>query len=81
VKLLFWLSIGLWAVALVSYAAILSGSERQHRKETGTPFFIAFEALLQRTGSSRIRGILYGTLMLSAIGALLSGGLFLLNWK
>jgi hypothetical protein len=80
VKALFWLSFGLWAVALVSYAAILSGSERQHRKETGTPFFIASETLPQHTGSSRIRGILYCMLVLSAIGALLSGGLFLLNW-
>jgi hypothetical protein len=81
VKVLFWLSTGLWVVALVSYAVILSGSERQLRKETGTPFFIAFEALGQRTGSSRVRRILYRTLVLSAIGAILSGGLFLFNWK
>lgn len=80
-KVLFWLSIGLWLVALVSYAALLSGSERQHGKETGTPSIIAFDALRQGDGSSRVRSILYRTLVLSAIGAMLSGGLFLLNWK
>jgi hypothetical protein len=81
VSILFWLSIGLWVVALVSYAMILSGNEQLQRKGDRTSVFIPFAALFQSAGYSRSRRFFYGTLVLSAVGAMLSGGLFLITWS
>lgn len=52
VSLLFWISVGLWMVALFAYALILSGHTRSKR-------------------------YLYRTVILSAIAAMLTGGLYM----
>jgi hypothetical protein len=79
VNLLFWVSIGLWVVALVSYALILSGGEQLERKDARRSIFIPFEELLRGSAYSRYSIYLYRTLILSAAGAMLTGGLFLLT--
>lgn len=78
-NILFWLSIGLWVLSLVSYALILSGSEQLERKDAGRSIFIPFEVLFQGSGYSRYVRILYRVLIGSAVGAMLTGGLFLLT--
>ncbi len=75
----FWLSIGLWVVALVSYALILSGNEQLQRKSARMSVFIPFEALFRRVRYSRTRKYLYRILIVSAMGAMMTGGLFLLT--
>ncbi len=75
----FWLSIGLWIVALVSYALILSGNEQLQRKSARMFVFIPFEALFRSARYSRSRKYLYWILIMSAIGAMMTGGLFLLT--
>jgi len=80
-KVLFWLSIGLWVVALASYAMILSANEQLQRKGAGISVFMPFEALFQIAGNPRPSRLLYRILVLSAIGAMVSGGLFLLTWE
>jgi hypothetical protein len=79
VNFLFWLSIVLWLVALVSYALIVSGKERLERKHARVPVFIPFEALFHSTSYSRSIKYLYRTLFLSAIGAMVTGGFYLLT--
>lgn len=79
-SVLFWLSIALWIVALASYAMILSSDEELQRKGAGMSVFIPLEALFQIVGHSRSRRLLYRALVLSAIGAMVSGGLYLLTW-
>lgn len=79
-NVLFWLSIGLWVVALVSYAMLLSGNEQLRRKGARMSVFVPFEALFQGAGHPRSRRFFYRILVLSAIGAMVSGGLFLLTW-
>jgi hypothetical protein len=78
VKVLFWLSIGLWVVALVSYAMILNGNERLQRKGARMSVFVPFETLFHSATDSCARSYLYRTLVASAIGAMVTGGLFLL---
>lgn len=80
-KVLFWLSIGLWVAALASYALILSGNEQLQRKGARMSVFIPFKALFQIAGYSRTRKLLYRALVLCATGAMVSGGLFLLTWE
>jgi hypothetical protein len=79
VNILFWLSIGLWVVCLVSYALILSGNEQLERKGARMSIFIPFEVLFHSSGYSRYVRILYRILVVSAVGAMLTGGLFLLT--
>jgi hypothetical protein len=79
VNVLFWLSIGLWVVALVSYALILSGNEQLQRTSARPSVFIPFEVLFRGTRYSRSLKYLYRILTLSAIGAVVTGGLFLLS--
>lgn len=74
---LFWLSIALWLVSLVSYALILSGREQLQRKDTGKSAGIFFSALFGDTGYTGSVKYLYRTLVLSAIGALVTGALYL----
>ncbi len=76
---LFWLSIALWLVALVSYALILSADEQLQREDARMSVFIPFEALFHTTSYSRSLKYLYRTLVLSAIGAMVTGGLYLLS--
>ncbi len=76
---LFWLSIGLWALCLVSYALILSGDEHLERKEVGTSESIPFEARPPGAAYPRSLTCLYRIVFLSAIGAMLTGGFFLLT--
>ena len=76
-SILFWLSIVLWMVSLVSYALILSGKEQLERKGARMSIFIPFEALLHDGGYSRSLRYLYRTAVLSAIGAMLTGGLYM----
>ena len=78
-NVLFWLSIGLWVVALVSYALILSGNEQLQRTSARLSVFIPFEVLFRGTRYSRSLKYLYRILTLSAIGAVVTGGLFLLS--
>ncbi len=78
-NVLFWLSIGLWVVALVSYALILSGNEQLQRRSAGMSVFMPFEALFHSTRYSRSLKYLYRILILSAIGAMVTGGLYLLS--
>ncbi len=78
-NVLFWLSIGLWIVALVSYALILSGNEQLQRKSARMSVFIPFEALFRSARYSRSRKYLYRILIMSAMGAMVTGGLFLLT--
>jgi uncharacterized membrane protein YbhN (UPF0104 family) len=80
VNVLFWLSIGLWVVALASYAMLLSSNEQLQREDARMSVFVPFEALFQSAGYSRSRRFFYRTLVLSAIGAMVSGGLYLLTW-
>ncbi len=75
----FWLSIGLWIVALVSYALILSGNEQLQRKSARMPVFIPFEVLFRSARYSHSLKYLYRILILSAIGAMVTGGLFLVT--
>ena len=79
VDALFWLSIGLWMLALVSYALILSGNEHLERKEARMSAIIPFGALPHGTGYPRCLRQLYRLPILSAIGAMVTGGLFLLT--
>jgi hypothetical protein len=79
VNILFWLSIGLWMISLVSYALILSGHEQLDRKDARMSFFIPFEVLFHSSGYSRYVRYLYRILVVSAVGAVLTGGLFLLT--
>ena len=79
VNFLFWLSIGLWVLCLVSYALILSGDEHLERKEVGTSEFIPFRARPPGAAYPRPLRYLYRILILAAIGAMLTGGLFLLT--
>ncbi len=76
---LFWLSIVLWMVALVSYALIVSGDEQLGRKHARAPVLIPFAALFHTTSYSRSLKYLYRTLFLSAIGAMVTGGFYLLT--
>ena len=76
---LFWVSIVLWLATLVSYALILSGNEQLQRKDAGMSVFIPFEALFDSSKYSRSLKYLYRTLVLSAIGAMVTGGLYLLS--
>ncbi len=78
-NVLFWLSIGLWLLALLCYAMILSASEQPHNKGAGASTFAAFETLIQRAGGSGARRYLYRTLVGSALGAALTGGLYLMS--
>ncbi|NCF29057.1 MAG: hypothetical protein GWP69_16860 [Gammaproteobacteria bacterium] len=78
-NVLFWFSIGLWVVALISYAMLLSANEQLQRKDAGMSVFIPFEKLFHNVGASRARRYLYRTLVVSAIGAMVTGGLFLLT--
>ncbi len=78
-NVLFWLSIGLWVVALVSYALILSGNEQLQRKSARMSVFIPFESLFRSARYSRSRKYLYRILTMSAMGAMVTGGLFLLT--
>ena len=75
---LFWVSIGLWVVALVSYAMILNGNEQLQRKVARMSVFIPFETLFHSAGGSRARKYIYRTLVASGLGAMVTGGLFLL---
>ena len=79
VSIFFWISIGLWVVALVAYALILNGNEQLERRDTRMSVFIPFKVLFQDSGYSRYSRLLYRTLILSAFGAMLSGGLFMLT--
>jgi len=79
VSFLFWLSIALWLVALVTYALILSANEQLQRKGARISVFIPFEALFRGSGYSRSLKYLYRTLILAAIGAMVTGGLYLLS--
>ena len=74
-NILLWLSIGLWVLALVSYAVILSGNEQLEGKQAMIPF----GARSHSAGHPRPSRHLYRILILSAIGALVTGGLFLLT--
>ena len=78
-NVLFWLSIGLWLLALLCYATILSASEQLHRKGAGMSTFASFETLLRSAGGARARRYLYRTVVGSAAGAMLTGGLYLLS--
>lgn len=78
-KALFWLSIGLWVIALVCYALILSGKERLERRDAGMSIFIPFEVLFDSSRYSYSLKFLYRALVLSAVGAMVTGGLFLLS--
>ena len=86
-NILFWLSIGLWVLALVSYAVILSGNEQLEgeqarmstRMSTRMTAMIPFGARSHSAGHPRPSRHLYRILILSAIGALVTGGLFLLT--
>jgi hypothetical protein len=80
-KVFFWLSIALWLVALMSYVMILSGNEQLQKKDAGKSVFMPLQTLLENAGYSGSRRIFYRTLVLSAIGAALSGGLFLFTWR
>ena len=77
-NVLFWLSIGLWVVALVSYAMILNGNEQLQRKVARMSVFVSFETLFHSVGGYRARKYIYRTLVASAIGAMVTGGAFLL---
>ena len=83
VNILFWLSIGLWVLALVSYAVILSGNEqleeKQARMSSRMTAMIPFGARSHSAGHPRPSRHLYRILILSTIGALVTGGLFLLT--
>jgi hypothetical protein len=79
VNILFWLSIGFWVVSLVCYALLLSGSEQLERKDVRRPAFIPFEVLFHGSGYSRYSKNLYRALIVSAVAALFTGGLFLLT--
>ena len=76
---LFWLSIALWLMTLVAYALILSGNEQLQRKDAGISVFIPFRKLFHSSGHSRSLKYLYPALVLSAIGAIVTGGLYLLT--
>lgn len=78
-SIFFWLSIGFWIVTLVSYALILSGDEQLERRDARMSMFIPFEVLFQDSGYSRYSRYLYRTLILSAVLAMVTGGLFLLT--
>lgn len=78
-SIFFWTSIGLWVVALVSYALILGGGEQLERKDARRSNFIPFEELFRGSAYSRYSTYLYGVLILSAVGAMLTGALFLLT--
>jgi hypothetical protein len=78
-NVLFWLSIGLWVLALVCYAMILSADEQRHGKGAGTSTFTLFETLFHTTGGSRARRYLYRIQVAAALGAMLTGGLYLLT--
>ena len=78
-NVLFWLSIGLWLLALLCYAMILSANEQLHRRGAGMPTFASLETLIRRAGGSGARRYLYRTLLGSAVGAMLTGGLYLLT--
>ena len=78
-NVLFWLSIGLWVIALVSYAMILSKNEQLHRSGARMSVFTPFEALFHGARVSRAHWYLYRILVGSALGAMLTGGLFLLT--
>jgi hypothetical protein len=79
VNVLFWTSIGLWVVALVSYALILSGNEQLQRTSVRASVFIPFQVLFRNTRYSRSLKYLYRILIFSAMGAMVTGGLFLLS--
>ena len=78
-NVLFWISIGLWVVALVSYALILSGNEQLQRTSARASVFIPFQVLFRNARYSRSLKYLYWTLIFSAMGAMVTGGLFLLS--
>lgn len=78
-NILFWLSIALWAIALSCYALILSGKERLERSNARMSIFVPFEELFESSHYSRYLKYLYRALVLSAVGAMLTGGLFLLS--
>lgn len=78
-NVLFWLSIGLWLLALLCYAVILSANEQLHRKAAGMSTFASLETLISRAGGSVARRYLYRILVGSAVGAMLTGGLYLLS--
>lgn len=76
-NLLFWLSIALWIVSLLSYALILSGKEQSQRNDARVSGGFVLDALFGGAGYARSLKYLYRTLVLSAIGALVTGGLYL----
>lgn len=78
-NVLFWLSIGLWLLALLCYAMILSANEQLHRKGAAMSTFASLETLVRRAGGFRVRRYLYRALVGSAVGAMLTGGLYLLS--
>ncbi len=78
-NVLFWLSIGLWIAALVSYALILSGNEQLQRTSAKASVFIPFGVLFRSTRYASSLKYLYRILTLSAIGAMVTGGLYLLS--
>lgn len=75
---LFWLSIALWLVSLLCYAVILSGNERLDRADRAESASTFFDVLNGGPGYARSLKYLYRTLVLSAIGALATGALYLL---
>lgn len=60
------------------YAVILSGNERPDRSDSGEPVGTFFDVLYGGPGYARSLKYLYRTLVLSAIGALATGALYLL---
>lgn len=78
-NIFFWMSIGFWLVSLVSYALILSGNEQLERRNAKISMFIPFEMLFHDSGYSRYSRYLCRTLILSAVLAIVTGGLFLLT--
>ena len=77
--ILFWLSIGLWVTSLLSYALILTGKEQLERKDSRMSVFMPFEVLFHDSEYSRYSRYLRRTAILSALGAMLSGAMFLLT--
>jgi len=57
---------------------ILNGNEQLQRKVARMSVFVSFETLFQSVGGYRTRKYIYRTLVASAIGAMVTGGVFLL---
>ena len=57
---------------------ILNGNEHLQRKVARMSVFVPFETLFHSVGGGRARKYLYRTLVASAIGAMVTGGVFLL---